>query len=83
MRDNGRGVIQFVSTTGTIVNSNAGRVNYNTGIVRLSTVRIQSFSGSGIKIYAIPRAQDIITRNNIILNIIDEDVKLTVVPVRV
>jgi len=83
MRDNGAGVIQFVSTTGTIVNTNAGRVNYNTGVVRLSSVRIQNFSGSGIKIYAIPRSRDITTRNNIILNIVDEDVKLTVVPVRV
>lgn len=83
MRDNGAGVIQFVSTTGTIVNNNAGRVNYTTGVVRLSAVRIQRFSGEGIKIYAIPRSRDITTRKNVILNIIDEDIKLTVVPVRV
>lgn len=83
MRDNGAGVVQFVSTTGTVVNANAGRVNYNTGVVRLSAVKIQGFTGSGIKIYAIPRSRDITTRNNVILNIIDEDIKLTVVPVRV
>lgn len=83
MRDDGLGVIQFVSSTGTIVNAKAGRVNYNTGVVRLSSVKIQNFTGEGIKIYAIPRSQDITTRNNVILNIVDEDIKLTVVPVRV
>lgn len=83
MRDDGNGGIQFISSNGTIVNTNAGRVNYSTGVVTLSAVNIQSFSGNGIKVYAIPQSQDITTRNNIILNIIDEDVKLTVVPVRV
>ncbi len=59
-----------------------GTINYETGLVQIANFAIIAFENAGIKFYAVPRFKDVTTLNNVILNIIEEDVVLTIVPVR-
>lgn len=81
-RNNGQNGIDIVSVASDQLIETVGTVNPDTGLIQLSNVKIDAFSGAGIKVYVIPRSKDVSTINNVILNIIEEDINLTVVPVR-
>lgn len=82
LQDDGLGTVNIVSVNTNQVLTNVGTVNYETGLIQLSNFKITSFEGAGIKVYVVPRNKDIQTINNVILNIIEEDISLTIVPVR-
>ena len=82
LQDDGLGTVNIVSVNTNQVLTNVGTVNYETGLIQISNFKITSFEGAGIKVYVVPRNKDIQTINNVILNIIEEDISLTIVPVR-
>lgn len=82
-KDDGNGTINIVNAFNDQVITNIGYVNYSTGLLQFANFVTTSFEGAGIKIYATPANRDIQTRNNVILNIIEEDMILNITPVRV
>ena len=82
IKDDGQGIISVYAVASDLKITDIGRINYDTGLVQLSNFAIISYDNAGIKFYAVPRFKDITTLNNVILNIIEEDVVLNIVPVR-
>lgn len=84
LEDNGDGLVRIVTPVGAnhkkIVD--IGTVDYDTGIVRLNNFNIQNYSGTSLKIYAEPRTRDITAIQNVILNIIEPDVNITIEQIR-
>lgn len=82
IKDDGNGVIAVHSVVSDLKITDIGTINYETGLVQVANFAVIAFENAGIKFYAVPRFKDITTLNNVILNIIEEDVVLTIVPVR-
>lgn len=84
LEDNGDGIMRIVTPTGANHKKviDIGTVNYDTGIVRLSNFKIQNYAGTSFKIYAEPRSRDITAIQNVILNIIESDVNVTIEQIR-
>lgn len=82
IRDNGSGLLNVLSASTEAVIDTVGTIDYDTGLLQFSNIKIDSYFGAGIKFYAYPRNKDISTINNVILNIIEEDLAINVVPVR-
>ena len=84
LEDNGDGVMRIVTPVGAnhkkIVD--IGTVDYDTGVVRLNNFNIQNYVGTSLKIYAEPRSRDITAIQNVILNIIESDVNITIEQIR-
>jgi len=83
IRDNGDGSLNVLSAATEAIIDTVGTIDYDTGLLQFSNFKIDSFSGAGIKFYAYPRNKDISTINNVILNIIEEDIAITAVAIRV
>lgn len=77
LQDDGLGTVNIVSSGGNVI-TNIGTVNYDTGLVQLSNFNISSFEGAGIKVKAEPRNRDISVINNNIINIVEDDIALTI-----
>jgi len=82
IKDDGNGTVSVYAVTSDLKITDIGKINYDTGLVQISNFAVISYDNAGIKFYAVPRYKDITTLNNVILNIIEEDVVLTIVPVR-
>jgi hypothetical protein len=84
LRDNGDGIIRIVTPVGTNHKKiiDVGTVNYDTGVVRLTNFTIQNYVGTSLKVYAEPRFRDINAVQNVILNIIESDVNITIEQIR-
>lgn len=82
IRDDGNGTLYVLSAATEAVIDTVGTVDYDKGFLQFSNFKIDSFFGSGLKFYAYPRDKDISTINNVILNIVEEDLSINVVPVR-
>lgn len=82
IRDDGDGVLNVLSAATEAIIDTVGTIDYDRGLLQFSNFKIDSFFGPGVKFYAYPRNKDISTINNVILNIIEEDIAITVVPVR-
>jgi hypothetical protein len=82
VRDNGDGVINVLSASSEAIMDAVGTINYENGLLQFSNFKIDNFFGTGLKFYAVPRNKDLSTINNVILNIVEEDIAITVVPVR-
>lgn len=84
LEDNGDGVVRIVTPVGAnhkkIVD--VGTVDYDTGVVRLTNFIVQNYVGTSLKIYAEPRFRDITAIQNVILNIIESDVNITIEQIR-
>lgn len=84
LEDNGDGVMRIVTPSGAnhkkIVD--VGTVDYDTGVVRLNNFNVQNYVGTSLKIYAEPRSRDITAIQNVILNIIESDVNITIEQIR-
>ena len=84
LEDNGDGIVRIVTPVGAnhkkIVD--IGAVNYDTGIVSLTNFTIQNYTGTSLKIYGVPRSRDITAIQNVILNIIEPDVNITIEQIR-
>lgn len=83
IRDNGDGKL-LVCTDGTLETIDTiGTVNYDNGLLQFSNFTIDNTLTSGvIKVYATPLSRDTVTRNNTILNIVQDDIDLRIVPIR-
>lgn len=77
LQDDGAGIINIVSARGNTI-TNIGTVNYETGLVQLSNFNISAYEGAGVKVKAEPRNKDISVINNVIINIVEDDIALTV-----
>jgi len=83
LTDDGIGQLQITSlSTGQLIEP-IGTIDYEIGLLQISNLNLDSFARNGIKVFAIPKNKDISTINNVILNIIEEDINLTIQPVRV
>lgn len=82
IKDDGQGNLNIVSYSSGQVLSSVGTINYDTGLLQFSNLKIDSYLGSGIKLYALPKEKDISTINNVILNIIENDISIVVEPIR-
>lgn len=84
LEDNGDGLVRIVTPVGAnhkkIVD--VGTVDYDTGVVRLNNFIVQNYVGTSLKIYAEPRSRDITAIQNVILNIIESDVNITIEQIR-
>lgn len=80
LQDNGLGIIQIITDDPVnydIVNANAGTVDYNLGIVRLTNFEVSSYAGVGIKIIANVEGAEIQSPKNRVFIIRDEDINIT------
>lgn len=84
LEDDGDGVMRIVNTQGTQHRTilNVGTVDYDTGVVRISNFNITNYVGTSLKIYAKPRTLDITSSQNVILNILENDVDVTIEQIR-
>lgn len=78
LRDDGNGVVNIVSVTGDAIIEQVGTVDYERGLVQISRLTLTAYEGSAIKVKAVPLNRDIRVVNNIILNITDDYLNITV-----
>ena len=62
--------------------NNIGSVDYETGQVNITNLRISSFFNDFLKVHAIPETLDIQTSKNTILNILEPDVSINIEQIR-
>ena len=84
LEDNGNGLLRIVTASGATHREMAvvGSVNYATGVVTVSNFNISAFDGTYFKVYASTRTKDIQSNKNVILNILESDVAITIEQVR-
>jgi len=84
LEDNGDGVMRIVNTAGTNNRTilDIGTVDYDTGIIRINNFNITNYTGTSLKIYAKPRTLDITSTQNVILNILENDVDVSIEQIR-
>jgi len=82
MRDNADGQLNILSAASEAIIDTIGTVNYETGLLQFSNLKIDSFPNAGIRFIASPRDKDISTLNNVILNIIESDLNITAIAIR-
>jgi hypothetical protein len=84
LEDNGDGEVRIVTPVGATHKTlkRIGTVDYDTGIVRITDLVVQNFVGTSLKIYAEPRFSDITAIQNVVLNIIEPDINITIEQIR-
>lgn len=82
LEDDGIGNIRIVRVTATshIERSKIGTIDYLTGSITISNLNVNSYQGSGIKLYVKPVSQDYTSSFRNILKINAEDITVTMVP---
>lgn len=83
IRDDGNGVVSIYSAISNTPITTVGTVDYNSGLVQFSNLRLTNFIGSAVKLYGFPLNNDITIPNNVILSIGEDDVRVNVERVRV
>lgn len=84
LEDDGDGIMRIVNISGTNNRTilSVGTVDYDTGIIRINNFNITNYTGTSLKIYAKPRTLDITSTQNVILNILENDVDVTIEQIR-
>lgn len=84
LEDDGDGIMRIVNTSGTNNRTilSVGTVDYDTGIIRINNFNITNYTGTSLKIYAKPRTLDITSTQNVILNILENDVDVSIEQIR-
>ena len=84
LEDNGDGIVRIVTPVGNSHKKiiDIGTVNYDTGLVSINDFKISQFVGTSLKIYAIPRFKDIASTQNVIFNIVEPDINITIEQIR-
>ena len=84
LEDDGDGIMRIVNTAGTNNRTilSVGTVDYDTGIIRINNFNITNYTGTSLKIYAKPRTLDITSTQNVILNILENDVDVSIEQIR-
>lgn len=84
LEDDGLGTLKLKADSGvehTDV-SDVGSVDYETGRVIINKLKVDSYIGNSIKIYARTKSKDILSELRTILSIRDQDIRITVIPER-
>lgn len=78
--DDGLSNIWIGSFSGSLITpvTRVGTINYDTGLMTISNVKLDSYEGNGIKFYATPAVKDLTSLQNTILSIAPEDTHITV-----
>lgn len=86
IQDDGEGILKILQTKSDgsflVLNANIGTVNYDTGRVNIKKLRVSSYFGSEIKIFARTRFKDIESPKDRILTIRESDINVNVIGVR-
>jgi len=84
LEDDGDGIMRIVNTSGTNNRTilSVGTVDYDTGVIRINNFNITNYTGTSLKIYAKPRTLDITSTQNVILNILENDVDVSIEQIR-
>lgn len=84
LEDDGRGNMKLKAVEGNelVDITKIGTVNYSTGKIVLSRLRINSIQGSYLRIFARTRIKDITSKLNTILAVSPQDINVRVVPER-
>ncbi len=84
IEDDGEGNLMIVNSNGTESKKiiDIGTVDYEAGSLHIKEFNINSFVGTSLKFYALPKSKDIISSENVILNILEPDVSITVEQIR-
>ena len=84
LEDDGDGAMRIVNTSGTNNRTilKIGTVDYDTGIIKINNFNITNYTGTSLKVYAKPRNLDITSSQNVILNILENDVDVTIEQIR-
>jgi len=84
LEDNGDGIVRIVTPVGSNHKKiiDVGTVNYDTGLVSINNFIISQFVGTSLKIYATPRYKDIASKQNVILNVVEPDINITIEQIR-
>jgi len=70
-------------TSGVVeIKQSVGVVDYTNGNITIQNLNVSDYEGSGIKIYVRSNTKDFSSSKNVILAIKDEDVTVTVTPVK-
>ncbi len=85
LQDNGNGVLQVYTTINGLstILATVGSVNYDTGVISITGLNVDSYSTDSIKIYARTENADIDTLTNKILLIDAEDISVTMTGIRI
>lgn len=82
LQDDGKGKIRIVTADTAnpqIINPDVGRVDYDTGEVKLTNFKVEAYVGSAIKIKAVTENDDIKAPNGRIFAIRDDDVAVNII----
>lgn len=84
LEDDGDGIMRIVAIVGTQHRTivDIGTVDYDTGVISINNFNITNYAGTSLKIYAKPRTLDITSSQNVILNILENDVDVTIEQIR-
>lgn len=86
LKDDGAGTVHIIAHTQRYTDTTslgiAGTIDYASGILSLNNFTLSSYEGSALKVYAKPESRDIQSTKDIILNILDEDISITVDAIR-
>lgn len=84
IEDDGAGLMRIVSPSGSTHRKikDIGDIDYDTGIVNISSLKIDSFTGSHLKFFATPASKDIFSTKNTILNINETDISVSIEQIR-
>ena len=84
LEDDGNGKIKVVTSSSNSHRfvAEVGTVDYAKGRIEIKSFNISSYEGNYLKIYARTRTKDIQSSKNVILNILEPDVNITVEQIR-
>jgi len=85
LEDDNNGVVRIVAVTSErtlSVVKEIGTIDYNKGLIKLSNFIVTAFNGNAIKIYVVPRTNDVDFTRSDYFEIKSEDVDITVIGVR-
>lgn len=86
IEDDGMGVLRLVQVSGNqhlVAAENIGTVDYTTGTVNVVNLKVSSYEGSQIKVYAVPLTRDITASRNQVMRILNRDVNVNIIAERI
>lgn len=84
LEDDGLGNLRLVATKGVVTGTvkTIGTVDYDTGLVQITGLKVDRLLGSNIKVYVRTRNKDIASTKNTILSIDQSDINITIEQIR-
>lgn len=86
IEDDGLGHLRIVQVSGTnhlVAGENIGTVDYTNGIVNITNLKVSSYEGTKIKVYAVPLSRDIVATRNQVMRINNVDVNVNILAERI